>query len=47
MYLILNQMHLTHRAPVVWKLAQAQNAGPRYIHGRRKIHSYFMSNANR
>ena len=23
----------SHRAPVVWKLSQAQNAGPRYIRG--------------
>jgi len=32
--------------PVVWKLAQPQNAGTRYICGRRTIYSYFTSNAN-
>jgi len=38
---------LTHQAPVVWKLAQVQAAGPRYIRGRHTIYSYFTSNANR
>ena len=32
---------LTHRMPVVWKLAQLQYAGTRYIRGRRTIYSYF------
>ena len=31
----------THQTPVVWKLAQPQNAGTRYIRGRRTIYSYF------
>ena len=38
---------LTHRTPVVWKLAQPQNTGPRYIRRWRMIYSYFTSNANR
>jgi len=41
------QVQLTHRQQVVWKLAQPQNAGTRYIRGRRTIYSYFTSNANR
>ena len=32
---------LIHQAPVFWKLAQVQAAGPRYIRGRRTIYSYF------
>jgi len=36
-----------HQAPVVWKLAQVQAAGPRYTRGRRTIYSHFTSNANR
>ena len=35
----------SYQAPVVWKLAQPQTAGPRYIRGRRTIYSYFTSNA--
>jgi len=38
---------LTHQALVVWKLAQVQAAGPRYIRGWRTIYLYFTSNANR
>jgi len=38
---------VSHRAPVVRKLAQPQTAGQQYICGRRTIYSYFTSNANR
>ena len=41
------QCILTLQSPLVWKLAKAQNAGQRYIRGRRMIYSYFPSNANR
>jgi len=42
-----SSLRLTPQAPVVWKLAQVQAAGPRYVCGRPTIYSYFTSNANR
>jgi len=36
---------LTHQAPVVWKLAQVQAAGPRYIRGQHTTYLHFTSNA--
>jgi len=44
---LFHHVYSTHQALVVWKLAQAQTAGPRYICGWRTIYSYFTSNANR
>jgi len=39
--------HELLKVPVVWKLAQVQAAGPRYIRGRRTIYSYITSSAKR